>query len=74
MEKYDDLYPFDVLEAVRQGRKVYMLDKLELEVNEVFSMEIREFFLLLDYANRDKTNRYAFWAAKEDDQDEHDTV
>ena len=59
MRIYKSIYPFEVLDYIKAGETVYMLDRDTNEVLEVNSREVGEFAEVLKFDN--ETKRYDFW-------------
>lgn len=59
--RYKSLYAFEVVDYIRKGCNVWMLDRDCGEVAELTEMPLQEFFDVIDTATEDKQNRFAFW-------------
>ena len=59
MKIYKSIYSFEVLDYIKEGKSVYMLDRETSEVLEVNSIEVGEFAEVLKFDN--ETKRYDFW-------------
>lgn len=61
--KYEDVYAFKVLDEIRAGNKIYLLDKSRAENSNavviVNDMRIEALLKVIDDPDRD--NRYAFF-------------
>ena len=69
--KYITLFTFDILEAIKKGHEVFMLDRADGRVYKVTEWEVGQFFRTIDVAEQDRTNRYSFW--REEIEHGHDT-
>jgi hypothetical protein len=69
MKKYNVVYPFDVIEKIKVGDKVYMLDREKAKVH--IASNVAAGFLCK--AINDKTGRFDFWTVDEA-KDEEVTV
>lgn len=56
--KITNIYSFEVIEAIKQGKVVYCCDKVAAEVGKVNNMTVDEAVTLL---NDDCQDRYEFW-------------
>ena len=58
--RFVTLFTVDIMDAIRAGHKVYMLDRRECKVVDVGELEVGQFLRLIDVAEKDRTNRYSF--------------
>jgi sortase (surface protein transpeptidase) len=57
--KYEKIYAFQVLDKIKGGKTVYMLDRQQFYVCIVNDIRV---CILMDVLNtKDTTNRYEFW-------------
>lgn len=61
---YEEIYSFNVIDAVKEGKQVYVLDRKTKEVIYVNGMEV---FDLCEILKSTKKNRYEFWIEKENE-------
>lgn len=59
--RFVTLFTFDIMDAIREGHKAYMLDRRECKVVDMRELEVGQFLRLIDVAEKDRTNRYTFW-------------
>ena len=64
MMEYKILYAFEVMNKVRNGEQVSMVDREEEELWNVNSLTLEEFAEILNTAENEP-NRYEFWIRKE---------
>lgn len=57
---YRTVYSFDVIDLIRQGNDVYMLDRLKHAVECVTNMEVGDFACILETSKEEPT-RFEFW-------------
>lgn len=75
MAKFVVIYPYEVIDAIRDEHDVRMLDRKSRIVHDPSVMTAYELFSILNAAAVDKTNRYEFWeVVKEENEDGNDTV
>ena len=65
MEKYVLLLSYEVMDTVKAGKTVYVLDRKHNEVYRVNSLEVSEFAEIL--VADDISMRYEFWYAEKGD-------
>lgn len=65
MEKYVLLLSYEVMDMVKAGKTVYVLDRKHNEVYCVNSLTVSEFAEIL--VAEDALMRYEFWYAEKDD-------
>lgn len=66
---YEDLYVFEVHDAVKAGREVMCFDKESVCHYDLQSCTVEDYVKLIHDAERDQTRRYLFYVKKEDDND-----
>jgi hypothetical protein len=66
MEKYVTIYAFEMLDMIKQGKTVYMLDKAIREVFCVNDMPVKYLVRVLNDDNAHK--RYEIWYAEDDEE------
>ena len=66
MIKYTEVYPFKVMDEIKAGTKVYMLDKAANTTKLVNSLPLDQAIKALG----DNGNRFYFWKAELVDQEE----
>ena len=64
MKRFFDIYRFTVMEEVRNGKEVYVLDKEAGEVDCINVMIVKEAFALLALADM-HPDRFLFWTEEE---------
>lgn len=67
MEKYQEIYSFNVFDEIKKGNKVYALDRKLAEVFVINTMEVEDFATCLHRAKAEK-NRYMFWIINEEEE------
>ena len=65
--KYEGIYSFNAIDAVKEGKEVYMLDRKEKEVFYVNGMEVSILCEILETADK---SRYEFWVEKGEEQND----
>ena len=60
MEKYKSIYSFNVIDEIKHGANVCMLDRKEMEVECVENMEVGDFASVLAISEKEK-DRFEFW-------------
>ena len=68
MKKYKEIYSWKVFDEIKEGKKVYAVDRMLVETFDVNSLDVDCFATLLARADIDK-DRYLFWVV-EDEVDE----
>lgn len=58
---FSDIYTWKVIDAIRDGRNVYCVDKLHREILFCPGMVAFELIQLIAEAESDKTERYLFY-------------
>lgn len=66
--KYIKIFEFQAMDKVKEGKRVWMLDRYYNEVFDVIDMTVGELVKILDEGNA--TDRYEFWYAEEKDDAE----
>lgn len=66
MITYTEVYPFKVMDEIKAGTKVYMLDKAINTTKQVNCLSFDQAITALE----DKGNRFYFWKAELVDQEE----
>ena len=73
-KKYVDIYHFQVLDAVQNGNRVYMLDKYEQDVCCVNRMSVGDVTEILAMCEANEgtpeERRFLFWYVKEETENE----
>lgn len=70
MIKYTEIYPFKVMDEIKAGTKVYMLDKAANTTKLVNSLPFEQAIKTLE----DNGDRFYFWKAELVDQEEPQTT
>lgn len=65
MENYITIYPFEVIDTIKNGKTVYLLDKAIREVFCVNDMPVKYLVRVLNDDNAHK--RYEIWYAEENE-------
>ena len=68
---YKDIWNFNVLDELDEGKRVYMLDKELGTVKITNCMTVNELMQALATSRKEKT-RYVFWIAEEAEEEEKD--
>jgi hypothetical protein len=68
-KEYKEIYSFEVVDAIKKGEKVFVLDKQYHSVTLLNDEQISVFFELIKKVSEDD-NRYLLWTEKET-EDEH---
>lgn len=67
MRVYKEIYSFRVLDEIKNGEKVYLIDKSEIDsdeaIQEVNSMTVEDILFLIECDNSNK--RYEFFVIEE---------
>ena len=71
MMKYTNVYPWDVLDKIEEGKRVNMLDKENLVVIEVNNMSVWNALKWLSMAKEDHC-RFEFWYVEEQEEQVND--
>jgi hypothetical protein len=58
---YKKIYNFNVLDEIKKDNTVYCLDRRYNEVGNVNKMATEDAVIMLRQAEKDDSNRYAFW-------------
>lgn len=66
---YQDIYFFNVEQAVKNGQFVRLIDKAQGTISQVNTMPVSVFYKVLSEVAEDKTNRYSFYVRIEVDGD-----
>ena len=66
---YQDIYFFNVEQAVKNGQFVRLIDKTHGTVTLVNAMSVEGFYKLLSKVSTDNTNHYVFYVRSEDKDD-----
>ena len=75
MKKYLNVYSFQVLEKVKEGKTVYCLDKARNKVLNVEFMELRDFFdMLHDSEDERNYGRFIFYYIEEEEENENGNI
>ena len=69
MKKYNTIYSFNVIDSIREGKKVYMLDRESALVYEAANVKACTLIQAID----DDTYRFEFWVAEETEAQEEVT-
>ncbi len=67
--EYKEVYTFEVVSAIKEGEKVFVLDKQDCSVKLLNDEKISVVFELIAKVSEDKS-RYLLWTEKET-EDEH---
>lgn len=67
---YQEIYPFSVEGAIKQGAYVRVVDKAHGRVFPCNDMKVEDFYDLIREAEKDATNRYLFYVRVEKTGDE----
>ena len=62
MKDYKSIYSFDVMENIKEGKAVFVLDREAKECVEAIYMSLAEWVDVLSCKN---SNRFAFWVEEE---------
>ena len=73
MEKYESIYSFNVFDEIKNGERVYAVDRKLAEVFVVNSMDMDCFATLLHRVDADK-DRYLFWKIIKEDFDDAENI
>ena len=65
MTTYKDVYSYRIIDEIKNGKRVYAVDRKLAELFVVNSLEMDEFAILLHRAEAD-SDRYIFWMIEED--------
>ena len=65
MTTYKDVYSYRIIDEIKNGKRVYAVDRKLAELFVVNSLEMDEFAILLHRAEADR-DRYIFWMIEED--------
>ena len=68
MRKYINVYPWDVLDKIEEGKTVYMLDKEFAAVFEVNNLSIVAALKWISVA-KENHGRFEFWYAEQEDKE-----
>lgn len=68
MKKYQNVYPFEIMHLIEEGKEIYMLDKELLRVFCVNCLTFGEVVKMLKVV--DKDSRYEFWYAVEEEAED----
>lgn len=60
--KYRKVYPWNVIDEVKNGKAVFVLDKLLLKVSVVNEMRLND---VIRITENEEENRYEFWCIEE---------
>ena len=60
MKKYNTVYAWNLFDEVKNGKKIYAIDRMLVETFDVNSLDVDCFAKLLARAEMDK-DRYLFW-------------
>jgi hypothetical protein len=69
-KEYKEVYAFEVVRAIKEGEKVYALDKQDYSVKLLNDEKISVVLELIENVREDKSDRYLLWTEKET-EDEH---
>ena len=69
-KEYREIYAFEILDAIKDGEKVLVLDKQDYAVKLLNDEKISVVFKLIEKVVKNKGNRYLVWTEKET-EDEH---
>ncbi len=58
---YKKVYHFSVLDEIKKRNTVYYLDRQYNEVGNINNMATEDTVIMLSQAEKDDSNRYAFW-------------
>ena len=64
MKVYKDIYSFEALEKIKEGKSVYVVDKQEHTVSYANMLSVRTFAEVLHFSDSD---RFAWWCEEESD-------
>ena len=62
MKKYRKVYSFDVLDKIKEGHRVFVIDREEKKVSTVNWIDVEEYITIV----ADETERYDFWIEVEE--------
>lgn len=66
MKTYKDIYSFNVIDEIKKGHQVFVVDHLRALVHSANSMDAES---LIAKISSEEKNRYAFWKVEEEDLD-----
>ena len=69
MLTYKVIYPWEVIEKIKQNPNIYMLDRQQLVVTSVETMEVGDFASVLAIADKEQ-NRFEFWEERKETENE----
>ena len=64
---FEEIYSFKAIDAVEEGKQVYVLDRKTKEVIYVNGMEV---FALCEIIKSTEKNRYVFWVEEKESKTE----
>lgn len=64
-KEYNEIYSFEVLDAVKKGERVFVLDKQDYTVKLLNDEKISVVLKLIEKVRENKGNRYLLWTEKE---------
>ena len=60
MKTFDTVYPWNIIDKIKEGKLVYCLDKEEQRIFCVNDMPVENYVAILEKCNAEET-RYTFW-------------
>lgn len=69
-KEFKEIYSFEVLDAIKNGERVFVLDKQDYSVKLLNDEKISVVLKLIEKVRENKSNRYLLWTEKET-KDEH---
>lgn len=60
---FKTIYSFDVMEEIKKGNEVFILDRAACEVYDTSEITVTDFVRAI--SSKDEDNRYAFWIVEE---------
>lgn len=68
MKKYETIYPFEVINKLKEGKEVFVLDRNLKEVRSVGAMSVGAFVTIQNAQNAEE--RFEFWIEEEQEETE----
>ena len=75
MKKFVDVYIWQVLEKIREGKKVYFIDKEDLEIKVANNLRIETWIAILKENEKEENfGRFSFYYIEEEKENENGNI